>query len=208
MPIHDWTRAPPGYFHHFHQYWSVSLCTALNAGLLPKGLFALVEQQRGGLGVSVEDEAYAAKANRIVVRASGGRVVAVVEIVSPGNKHSAHALRFFVDKALEFLAQGVHLLIVDLFPPSARDPDGMHAVIWDELSGQRFDLPPDKPLTLASYVATVPKKAYVEVAAVGDALPEMPLFIDAARYVHTPLERTYQEAWNLCPPEFKEGVTG
>ncbi len=35
MPIHDWTRAPSGYFHHFHQNWTVGICTALNAGVLP-----------------------------------------------------------------------------------------------------------------------------------------------------------------------------
>jgi len=31
-------------FHHFHQGWSVAICHALNAGLLPKGLYALIEQ--------------------------------------------------------------------------------------------------------------------------------------------------------------------
>ncbi len=43
MPIHDWTRAPLGYFHHFHQHWTGAICDAFNAGLLPKGIFALVE---------------------------------------------------------------------------------------------------------------------------------------------------------------------
>ena len=45
MPIHDWTNAPAGYFHHFHQNWAVSICNALNAGRLPRGYFALVEQR-------------------------------------------------------------------------------------------------------------------------------------------------------------------
>ena len=35
MPIHDWKSAPPGLFHHFHQQWTVELCTLLNAGILP-----------------------------------------------------------------------------------------------------------------------------------------------------------------------------
>src|SRR3712207_8995903 len=30
MPVHDWTIAPSGYFHHFHQQWAVSVCNALN----------------------------------------------------------------------------------------------------------------------------------------------------------------------------------
>ena len=49
MPIHDWTRAPSGYFHHFHQRWTGAICDALNAGLLPKGIFALVEQYSGAM---------------------------------------------------------------------------------------------------------------------------------------------------------------
>ncbi len=45
MPVHDWTIAPSGYFHHFHQQWAVSVCNALNGGVLPRGYFALVEQR-------------------------------------------------------------------------------------------------------------------------------------------------------------------
>ena len=47
MPIHDWTRVPAGLFHDFHQSWSIRVKDALNAGLLPKGLIALVEQRAG-----------------------------------------------------------------------------------------------------------------------------------------------------------------
>src|SRR5207302_10217684 len=47
MPIHDWTRVPAGLFHDFHQSWSIRIKDALNAGRLPKGLSALVEQRSG-----------------------------------------------------------------------------------------------------------------------------------------------------------------
>src|SRR5260370_32093297 len=47
MPIHDWTRVPSGLFHDFHQSWSIRIKDALNAGRLPKGLSALVEQRSG-----------------------------------------------------------------------------------------------------------------------------------------------------------------
>src|SRR5262245_28346660 len=46
-----------------------------------------------------EPEQYAAKANRIAVYHPLGQIVAVLEIVSPGNKDSRHALRAFVAKA-------------------------------------------------------------------------------------------------------------
>ena len=45
MPMHDWTRVPSGLFHDFHQRWTAALSNALNAGCLPKGFYALVEQR-------------------------------------------------------------------------------------------------------------------------------------------------------------------
>ena len=78
-----------------------------------------------------ESGAYARKANRITIRHPDGDVVAVVEIVSPGNKDSRHVIRDFSRKAVAFLHAGINLLIVNLFPPSKRDPQSIHKVIWD-----------------------------------------------------------------------------
>ncbi len=47
MPLHDWSRIPAGLFHDFHQTWSIQIKPALNAGILPKGFSALVEQRSG-----------------------------------------------------------------------------------------------------------------------------------------------------------------
>src|SRR5437868_1623008 len=47
MPIHDWTRVPSGLYHDFHQSWTIRIKDALNAGRLPQGLSALVEQRAG-----------------------------------------------------------------------------------------------------------------------------------------------------------------
>src|SRR5205807_1347655 len=49
MPVHDWSRVDANVFHHFHQRWTIAICDALNAGLLPPGYSALVEQHAGGL---------------------------------------------------------------------------------------------------------------------------------------------------------------
>ena len=49
MPIHDWTRVEAGTYHHFHQQWTGELCDALNAGVLPDGYFALVDQRAVGM---------------------------------------------------------------------------------------------------------------------------------------------------------------
>src|SRR5947209_15332305 len=48
MPIHDWTRVRSNRFHDFHQKWTIAICNALNAGRLPAGYFAMVEQKTGG----------------------------------------------------------------------------------------------------------------------------------------------------------------
>jgi hypothetical protein len=47
MPIHDWTRVPAGLSHDFYQSCTVRLKDALNAGGLPTGVTALVEQRSG-----------------------------------------------------------------------------------------------------------------------------------------------------------------
>jgi len=155
-----------------------------------------------------EADKYAARANRITVRHRHGDVVAVIEIISPGNKGSRSEFRAFVDKSVSLIRQGVHLLVVDLFPPGKRDPQGLHKAIWDEFQEEEFDLPPNKPLTLIAYDAGPACVAYAEFIGVGDALPDMPLFLKPEVYVPAPLEKTYQESWGLFPAVLKSLLTG
>lgn len=153
-----------------------------------------------------EGETYAARANRITVKHRLGEVVAVIEIVSPGNKSSTRAIRSFVEKAYDLIRQGINLLVVDLFPPSRRDLQGVHKLIWDEFQDEAFELPVDKRLTVVAYSAGELKRAYVEPVAVGDPLPSHPIFLDPATYVPAPLESTYQTTWAKCPDALKEAV--
>jgi hypothetical protein len=150
-----------------------------------------------------EVDLYADKANRIMVRHRHGDVVAVIEIVSPGNKGSRAELRAMVQKSAELIRQGVHLLVVDLFPPGKRDPQGIAKAIWDEFEDEDLELPPDKPLILASFDAGPPRVAYFEPVAVGDMLPDMPLFLQPELYVPAPLEATYQSTWAVFPAALK-----
>lgn len=212
MPIHDWTRVDANLFHDFHQTWTINIRNGLNGGLLPKGYSALVEQHAAATPpktrhvIRAQEEISAKRGNRITIRHSLGRVVCIIEIVSPGNKGSRSALRSFVDKTVDFLRQGVHVLIIDLFPPTARDPQGIHKAIWDEIEDQSFELSSDKPLTLAAYVASVPIVAYVEPVGVGDLLPDMPAYLDPDSYVPVPLEPTYRATWASCPEDMREAV--
>jgi hypothetical protein len=50
---------------------------------------------------------YANRKNRVVIRHGRGKVVAIIEIVSPGNKDSRNSIRSFVEKAADILNQGV-----------------------------------------------------------------------------------------------------
>jgi hypothetical protein len=174
----------------------------------PAGPTATMDPPQTKLTVRTPSDAarYARKANRISIRHPLGEVVAVIEIVSPGYKDSRNSLRSFVEKAVAFLRNGIHLLIVDLFPPSDRDPQGIHKAIWDEFSDEPFELPPDKPLTLVGYQSGDEFTAHIEPVAVGDSMPDMPLFLDRDLYVPVPLEPTYQATWDVCPEPIRELV--
>jgi hypothetical protein len=177
-----------------------------NAAPRAQGGIALATQPpRVRFTAATEPERYARKLKTIAIRhVSGDRVVAMIEIVSPGNKASRHALRAFVDKTIELLDAGIHLLVIDLFPPGPRDPQGLHGAVWSEMADDAFMLPPDKPLTLVAYEAADMTRAYIEPVAVGDVLPEMPLFLEAELYVPVPLEATCQVAFEGVPRRWRE----
>jgi hypothetical protein len=152
-----------------------------------------------------EHEFHRRKKSTIVVRhVSGDAIVAVVEIVSPGNKAGRHPFRALVEKALDLLEYKVQLLILDLFPPGKRDPRGIHSAIWEEITDEVFAPPPDKPLTLVAYESDLTVKAFIEPVAVGDVLPDMPLFLEFGAHVLVPLEATYDEAFASVPARWRE----
>lgn len=157
----------------------------------------------------VEADRYAAKARSVVIRhLSGHRIVAILEIVSPGNKDGRMEFAAFIHKAQQALLSGIHLLIVDLFPPTRRDPDGIHRAIWDREDEGDYRLPEDRPLTCASYLGYPGVEVYLQPVAVGDTLPDMPLFLTRETYVPVPLEATYQAAWRSVPRFWQEALTG
>ncbi len=147
-----------------------------------------------------EDDLYTRRAKAVVVRhTSGHEVVARVELVSPGNRGSGAALSSFVRKAREAMQAGIHLLIVDLFPPGPRDPHGLHRVIWKEGREGDFALPADEPLACVAYLADPGPEVFLEPVAVGEPQPEMLLFLTADAYVPVPLEATYRSALDAVP---------
>lgn len=144
---------------------------------------------------------------RIAVRhASDDRVVAVIEIVSPGNKYNRHGIRSFLDKVVELLDRKIHLLVLDLLPPGKHDPRGVHAAIWNEVWSESSDTRTGRPLTVASYECNDHVTAYVEPAAVGEELADAPLFLVPGGHVLVPLEQTYRTAWDGVPKRWRDVI--
>ncbi len=135
--------------------------------------------------------------------ASGDRLTAILEIVSPANKDRREHVHQFLDKLEDALAHGIHVLLVDLIPAGRFDKHGMHGALWKQLGDDAEAPPADEPLTLAAYVADTPVKAHLEQVAVGSVLPDMPLFLDPDTYVNVPLEATYQVTWKGTPARWR-----
>jgi hypothetical protein len=154
----------------------------------------------------IEPSAVARRRSLAIRHVSGHRLIALVEILSPGNKDREDRVEEFATKAASALCAGVHLLMIDLFPPGPHDPQGMHAAILARLESDEAPLTPSEsePLTLASYVAGPKVVAYVEPAAVGAPLPEMALFLRPDRYIDIPLDATYQSAYADTPQVWRE----
>ncbi len=145
------------------------------------------------------------KDNRVVaIRKKGGaRLVAVIEIVSPGNKDRRTAIDALLNKSVELLSHGVHLVLIDAIAPGRLDPHGMHALIWEELTGELLP-PPTKPLGVVSYEATDLVSAYVQELAPGDAIGETPLFLTEGGCVLLPAEATYMATFDAMAYPFRD----
>lgn len=234
MPIHDWTRVAAGIWHNFHYRWISAITDALNDGRMPPDYFAMAEQKVEGpepdvVTLSVRDDGtftggglatlakpktsivqtadavcYARKANRVGIHHGLGTVVALVELVSPGNKDTKRSLRAFARKTAAFIRNGIHVLVVDVFPPGKHDPNGVHPAVWENITTADFALPADKPLTLVGYQAGECPTAYIEPVAVGATLPDMPLYLTEEYHVPVPLEATYEATWAVMPQPIRE----
>jgi hypothetical protein len=191
---------------------------ALNTGLLPPAYYALIEQHFGTRmadalartpsPLTSPDTIQALRRTLANRHVRDYHLVAIVEIVSPANKDRAAHVEVMAEKIADALEFGVHVLLVDLFPPRPADPHGLHGAVWERFANEPSGPPAEGPLTLASYVAAAPPEAYLEHLAVGAVLPDMPLFLHRERYVNTPLEATYQAAYRGVPAFWRDVLEG
>lgn len=151
----------------------------------------------------------ASRRRRIAIRhTTGDRIIAFIEIVSPGNVESHFAADAFVDKAMESLRQGIHLLILELIPPTGVAPSGVCGLTFERSIGRGYNPPGDCPLTLAAFAAGETVAAYVEPISVGKTLVDMPLFLNVDHYVNVPLEATYAAAYAKMPERWRKVIEG
>lgn len=129
------------------------------------GMVAVAEappRVQSAIEARLEAAFHMAKRRTLVIRhASGDRIVALIEITSLANKHTYAAVNDFVDKVVAALNEGIHVMVIDSFPPGKHDPQGMHAAIWEGLGEPIVAPPADRPLTLVSYCAKSPITAYL-----------------------------------------------
>ena len=150
---------------------------------------------------------YLQRQRSLVIRhATGDRIVAILEIVSPANKHMQQSLSDFLEKVCAALSEGIHVVVIDPLPPSRHDPEGIHGAVWEHLMAGSYKAPQERPLTLVSYCATHPITAYIEPVCVGSELIEMPLFLTRTHYIPIPLEPTYLQAWSGVPQRWKRVI--
>ena len=126
---------------------------------------------------------------------------------SPWSRSSRPATRRAVARSGPLLDKAC-VLLENRNPPDAdrpvpadqAGPGRIHAAIWAEVEeGSDFRPPSDKPLTVVSYEAAATVTAYIEPVAVGDVLPDMPLFLEPGLHVAVPLETTYEAAFAAGP---------
>jgi hypothetical protein len=145
------------------------------------------------------------KQRRLVVRhVSGHRVVAHIEIVSPRHKDRRASAEDFIAKGREAIDAGVHLAVIDLFPPTRATRRGLAAGIWRKYDSSPVVAPPGRPLCVASFAATDRPEGLFKFLAFGDELPAFPLSLTESLAVNLPLAETYAAAFAGSPPYLRE----
>ena len=227
MDLHDWSRVPDNVFHSFHYAWLYNLAGLLNDGALPEGYVARPEEYVGAYQsdvLALETEAGGSpvpeggaptpvltlsppllalrKQRRLAVySARDERRIAVIEIVSPGNKDAAAKAGHFRRKVVDLLENGIHVVILDVLPATSACRRGFAADVAREL-GAAEDPPIPERCAASFEVVLDPLRLslYARALEPGRALPEdVPLFLAASRSIPLPLGASYRRAVEWLP---------
>jgi hypothetical protein len=134
---------------------------------------------------------------RVFSTPAGLTLVAVVELISPGNKDRPGQRRAFAAKCASYLAQGVSLIMVDVVTTYHTNLHNDLMQLMD--AGGNLTFPPEVNLYAASY-RPVRRRERDEIdlwrrrLAVGAPLPTLPLHLPGDMFLAVDFEATYQEA--------------
>ncbi len=132
---------------------------------------------------------------RVIETSSGPTLVAAIELVSPRNKDRDESRRAFAAKCATYLSGGCGLIVVDVVTNRTSRPLADLMSILDPTR----EVPDAGPLTAVSYRPlrageTDSLELRIRSLAVGAALPELPLALNAGLILPVDLEATYIEA--------------
>ena len=218
--------APRRHWESFHVNWAGAMADALNADGLPDGFYAEETAHAGprveidlatyadpsaGGGAAVAVRTYAPPAPALTLPAAfpdeyavkvytddgGARLVAAVELVSPGNKDRPDHRRTFAAKLAGYLAAGVSVVLVDVVTTRRGDLLAELLAVLDSpaasLAGADLSAAAVRPVADADAGRI---EVWAERLAVGASLPTLPLWLAADLCVPLDLESTYTAAYD------------
>lgn len=134
---------------------------------------------------------------RVLCTDTGPKLVAAIELVSPGNKDRASERRAFAIKCASYLYQGVSVILVDIVTNRRAN---LHNEILELMGGiASLHLPPESNLYVVAYRPL--RRGTEDVIdvwrsplALGSPLPTLPLGLRADLAIAVDFEETYAEA--------------
>jgi hypothetical protein len=200
------TLLPEGYFAEEHAQIGprveIDVATFANAdpsGRQPGGTVTLSSRVWSPPAPTLVVPAAFADAFEVLIfeSAGGSRLVAAIELISPGNKDRAIHRNAFAVKIASYLCRGISVIVIDIVT-SRRE--NLHNPIMELLGhGPASQLGPEMPLYAVAYRPVVRDQGeqieiWPETLEIGQKLPILPLALDAEQCLPIDLETTYTVA--------------
>jgi Protein of unknown function (DUF4058) len=134
---------------------------------------------------------------RILSTDAGPKLVAAIELISPGNKDRGAERRAFAAKCASYLSQGISVIIVDIV--TNRRANLHNEILQLMEAGDALQLPPELSLYAAAYRPLRRGQSdeidvWRSPLALGRALPTLPLGLRADLVIPVDFEAAYAEA--------------
>jgi hypothetical protein len=134
---------------------------------------------------------------RVLSTDTGPKLVAAIELISPGNKDRQAERRAFAVKCASYLSQGISVIIVDIATNRRANLHNEVLQVMEAADGMR--LPPETSLYAVAYRPLRRGKGdeidvWRSPLALGQPLPTLPLGLRADLVVPVDFEATYAEA--------------